>query len=69
MRFVEKHTVMQERGRVSALARLLGITPGAISQWEHVPADKVMKVADFIGVPAERLRPDMFTTKKRGAAR
>lgn len=51
---------MQERGKVSDLARALGITPSAISQWSDVPADKVVKVAEYIGVEPSELRPDMF---------
>lgn len=60
MRFVDRHPTMQERGKVSDLARALRITPSAISQWSEVPADKVVKVAEFIGVHPSELRPDMF---------
>lgn len=48
-----------ERGRRSALAARLKISPSAISMWDQVPTDRVSAVAGFTGIPAEELRPDL----------
>jgi hypothetical protein len=55
----------------AALGRFLGITRGAVAQWERVPAEHLGKVAQFTGLPHVVIRPDLFTTKPnddRGAA-
>lgn len=49
-----------ERGRVTKLAGMLGITHGAISQWERVPAERLGDVSRATGIPPEELRPDIF---------
>ena len=36
-------------GGVAALARALGITKGAVSQWRRLPADRIGAVASFHG--------------------
>jgi len=48
------------RGMRVHLAKELGITPGAISQWAKVPADRVLSVERITGVSRHRLRPDVF---------
>jgi len=60
-----------ERGRKSALAARLNISPSAISMWDQVPTDRVAAVADFTGIPPRDLRPDlaaMFTPQPEGVA-
>jgi DNA-binding transcriptional regulator YdaS (Cro superfamily) len=47
-------------GRSSALAVALGITPGAISQWDRVPAERVLEVEKATGIPRQVLRPDVY---------
>jgi len=42
------------------LARELGITHGAISQWAQVPADRVLDVERITGISRHDLRPDVF---------
>lgn len=54
-----------ERGRSVKLALALGITPGAISQWEKVPAERVVDIEKATGIPRDDLRPDLF---ERGEA-
>ncbi len=49
-----------KRGRLSELARALGITPAAIKQWNTVPADKVVAISTFTGIPRQDLRPDLY---------
>lgn len=50
----------QERGLRIRIARELGITHGAVSQWRHVPADRVLDVERLTGVSRHILRPDIF---------
>lgn len=50
----------EERGRRNKLAAALGISPGAISQWEKVPAERLGDVSRATGIPPEELRPDIF---------
>jgi DNA-binding transcriptional regulator YdaS (Cro superfamily) len=42
------------------LAVALGITPGAISQWDRVPAERVLEVEKATGIPRQVLRPDVY---------
>lgn len=48
------------RGRRVALAEGLGVTPGAVSQWDRVPAERVLDVERLTGIPRKMLRPDIF---------
>lgn len=48
-----------ERGRRTALATHLKISPSAISMWGQVPTEQVKKVSTFTGIPARDLRPDL----------
>lgn len=57
-----------KRGRKVRLARSLGLTPGAVSQWEQVPADKAVDVSRLTGIPVEELRPDVFRVSSVEAA-
>jgi DNA-binding transcriptional regulator YdaS (Cro superfamily) len=47
-------------GGVVALAGQLGVTKGAVSQWERVPARHVLEVERLSGVSRHHLRPDVF---------
>lgn len=52
------------------LAAALLITPGALSQWRKVPAERVGEVSRATGIPPHELRPDIFglSTATGGAA-
>lgn len=52
--------IKAERGRLSELAGSLGVTPGAVAQWEKVPAERVPAVSRATGIPREDLRPDLY---------
>ena len=53
---------------VAALARALGgITSQAISQWERVPAERVLDVERITGISRHELRPDIFGPKDEAA--
>ena len=47
-------------GTRTALAEKLGITLGAISQWDRIPILRVPQVEEVTGVPRHELRPDFF---------
>lgn len=46
-------------GGKAELGRRLGITGPAISQWDKVPAERVVEVEIATGIPREELRPDL----------
>jgi len=47
-------------GGVVALSTLLGLSRGAVSQWDQVPLERVPEVAKLTGYSREQLRPDYF---------
>lgn len=57
-------------GGTGRLAEALGINPSAISQWDRVPVERVLRVEEITGVSRHALRPDIYPppSKKRKAA-
>ncbi len=49
---------------IAALARGLGITRGAVAQWERVPAERVVQVSKLTGLSCSVLRPDLFSSSE-----
>lgn len=47
-------------GGVVALSIGLGLSRGAVSQWDKVPLERVNDVARLTGLPREVIRPDVF---------
>lgn len=56
----------KKRGRAVKLARELGVTPGAVTQWTHgeVPAERIFKISKLTKIPVRKLRPDLFDDHK-----
>ena len=52
--------IRSKKGLQSQLARHLGVTRQAISDWPVVPIDRLRAVEKFTGIPREKLRPDIF---------
>lgn len=52
--------VAEKVGGVVALSKALGLSRGAVSQWEVVPLNRVKDVERITGIPRETLRPDFF---------
>ena len=52
-------------GGVSELARRIGISQPSVSNWERVPADRVLSVEAATGVDRAQLRPDLFAGHAR----
>ena len=53
-------------GSVSELARRIGISQPSVSNWDRVPADRVLSVEGVTGVSRAILRPDLFTAAAGG---
>ena len=49
-------------GGVSELARRLGIAQPSVSNWDRIPAERVLSVEAATGVTRALLRPDLFDT-------
>jgi TorA maturation chaperone TorD len=47
-------------GGVGALARKIGISQPSVSNWSHVPAERVLSVEAVTGVNRSTLRPDLY---------
>lgn len=47
-------------GGVGALARALGISQPSVSNWQRIPAERVIAVEALTGVPRAALRPDLY---------
>lgn len=55
-------------GGVAALARALGISQPSVSNWDRVPAARVLAVEAMTGVAREVLRPDLYQAFRRAPA-
>lgn len=51
---------LAQRGNLRVLALELGISKQAISGWRAVPAEWVRQLSELTGIPAWRLRPDLY---------
>lgn len=60
----------EEAGGPSGLSRALGGDPTsqAISQWDVVPAGRVLRVEAVTGVPRHELRPDLYPSPVKAKA-
>ncbi|MEP9378423.1 Cro/CI family transcriptional regulator [Aquabacter sp. CN5-332] len=47
-------------GGPTELSRQIGISPQAISQWDLVPAKRVLVVENITGISRYALRPDIY---------
>ena len=51
--------LLRHKSAQARIAKELGITPGAVSQWRRVPVNRVTVVAAVLGVPISEVRPDL----------
>lgn len=42
------------------IARRIGITRQAVSDWDKVPLGRLLEVEQITGIPREKLRPELF---------
>jgi TorA maturation chaperone TorD len=54
-------------GGTTELARRLGISQPSVSNWERIPAERVLSVEAVTGVSRSVLRPDLFRTEPTAA--
>src|ERR1700676_5331946 len=52
-------------GGVSELARRIGISQPSVSNWDKVPADRLVAVEAATGLDRATLRPDLFAGRDR----
>lgn len=45
---------------MTRLAESVGVSLSALSQWQRVPAERVLRVEQATGVPRHKLRPDLY---------
>lgn len=55
-------------GGIGALARQLGISQPSVSNWQRIPAERVIAVEALTGVPRASLRPDLYPMSDTGPA-
>jgi DNA-binding transcriptional regulator YdaS (Cro superfamily) len=48
---------------MTRLAESVGVSLSALSQWNRVPAERVLRVEQATGVPRHKLRPDLYPKK------
>ena len=48
------------RGLLAKIAKECGITPGAVSMWKQIPAERVVDIERITEIPREQLRPDLY---------
>jgi len=61
MKAVEK--AIEAAGGVKELAKLCGVSYEAVRKWQvkaWLPAERVLEVERFSGVPRQELRPDLY---------
>lgn len=57
------------RGTKMRISAACGITHGAVSQWETVPAERVLIVEQITGIPRHEIRPDIYPPPHHGDLR
>lgn len=56
---------IEKAGGLRPLARDLGMSMQALSEWRRVPADRLLQVEAVTDIPRRKLRPDLYRTRKR----
>lgn len=57
--------ILATRGMPAQIAEACGIKRQAVYQWKRVPPHWVNIVADILKLPPEKIRPDIFKSRKR----
>jgi TorA maturation chaperone TorD len=55
-------------GGVGALARKIGISQPSLSNWNRIPAERVLSIEGVTGIDRTVLRPDLYTMQEVDAA-
>jgi hypothetical protein len=46
-----------------------GIRHQAVSQWRHIPAERIIEIETVTGVPREKLRPELYAPRRKSLLR
>lgn len=60
MRDQALHDALQIRGMVTKIAEACSVSTAAVSQWRKVPKWHLDKVVEATGIPASKLRADLY---------
>jgi len=53
--------IRAQRGLLTKLTKGLGFASrSAISQWDRVPAERIVEIERITGIPRHQLRPDLW---------
>jgi TorA maturation chaperone TorD len=66
MRDTGLQEAIRAAGGVSELARRIGISQPSVSNWDRIPAERVLSVESATGVNRAILRPDLFGALEAG---
>jgi DNA-binding transcriptional regulator YdaS (Cro superfamily) len=50
-------------GSAKALARAVGMSLQALSEWKRIPSHRILQVEAVTGIKREKLRPDLYRRK------
>ena len=67
MRDKALQAALEIAGGVSQMARELGVTTQAVSQWTNAPVHQVLKIEKLTGVLRHELRPDVYPPDEAAA--
>lgn len=56
---------IRKAGGMRALARKIGVTYQSIQKWDEVPVRWLFAVERATGIPAHKLRPELYRDYKR----
>tara|TARA_R110000787_G_scaffold121408_1_gene232274 strand:- start:256 stop:510 length:255 start_codon:yes stop_codon:yes gene_type:complete len=59
-RIMEIKSIIKKAGGQLKLARLLGISQPAVSQWERIPVEHVLIIEHMVGINRHEMRPDVY---------
>lgn len=60
---MDTKSIIEKAGGPAAVAKLFDISSQAVSQWETVPPNRVLKLEEVTGVSRHLMRPDIYGTK------
>lgn len=60
--------IMMRRGANRLISEACGLSTAAVSQWKRVPKKHLKTVSELTGIPAQDLRPDLFSEAEEIAA-
>lgn len=60
---IDVKEIVKAAGGPTALGSKLGIRPSAVSNWPHVPAQHLHRVASITGIAPSDIRPDLMPSE------